>query len=200
VNTVPSWTVLPLATLLPAAIFAALHSSGRLSRRQLAKLLLGLAASCSFTLALTNAVKLAVGRPRPNFVERCWQTTSLTEVAALPGSGGVPGYPRCTNPHAGEVREGLKSFPSGHVSLTSAGMLFLCSFLFRATQPRGLDAAGAFARLVLSLAPALLTLAVAITRVVRRLGGCCSSPDAPRSEITGITRPTASLAQSSGGL
>ena len=131
----------------------------------MAKLVLGLLASCSFTLALTNAIKLTVGRPRPNFVARCWQTTNLATVAALPGGGGLPGYPVCTNPDAAEVKEGRKSFPSGHVSLTAAGQLFLCAFLLRRTRPSGQEQGGAFGRLVLALLPALVTLLVSITRM-----------------------------------
>jgi membrane-associated phospholipid phosphatase len=164
-NSIPSWSVVPIALLVPIGVFAALHSWARLDRRTVAKLVLGLFASCSFTLALTNCIKLAVGRPRPNFVARCWQTTSLAAVSSLPEHGGIPGFPQCTNPSASEVREGLKSFPSGHVSLTAAGLFFLCAFLLRATRPNGRDSTSAFIRLVLALVPALMTLIVAITRM-----------------------------------
>lgn len=164
-NTIPSWSVAPIAVLVPLATFGSLHAARRLDRKTAAKLALGLMYSCSFTLALTNFIKLSVGRSRPNFVARCWQTTDLNVVAALPNGGGVPGYPVCTNPSAAEVKEGRKSFPSGHVSLTAAGLVFLSLYLLRRTRVRPPEQANSISRVLLAVLPLLLLLLIAITRV-----------------------------------
>ena len=164
-NTIPSWSVAPIAVLIPLAVFGGLHAARKLDRKTLAKLVLGLMFSCSATLALTNLIKLTVGRSRPNFVARCWQTTNLSVVAALPNGGGMPGYPVCTNPSAAEVKEGRKSFPSGHVSLTAGGLVFLSLFLLRRTSVRPPEQTNSISRVALAVTPLLLLLLIAITRV-----------------------------------
>jgi membrane-associated phospholipid phosphatase len=172
-NTVPSGAVLPLATLLPCAVFAALLAQRLINRRQAAKLLLGLLASCALTLALTNVTKLTVGRPRPSFLARCFGTTNVTAVLET-GTSGLPGFPLCTTSSAASIKEGRKSFPSGHASLSAAGLVYLFLVLLRIARPNGPPSSpggvpnrledGAFSRLLIAISPLLLLGFVAVTR------------------------------------
>ncbi|EOB13366.1 Lipid phosphate phosphatase 2, partial [Nosema bombycis CQ1] len=61
--------------------------------------------------AIIENLKNLVGRLRPDFIERC-----------------IPIKGVCTG-KLGRIKEGRKSFPSGHTGTSVAGFLFLCLFL-----------------------------------------------------------------------
>jgi len=87
-----------------------------------------LAAIQVFTLSIplngfiTDVIKLAVGRPRPDFMSRCWPDGNIPKDAF---STTTP-HLNCTGDPF-EVTEGRKSFPSGHASFAFNcwGFLFL---------------------------------------------------------------------------
>lgn len=60
--------VFELTTQLQKCI---LHQ-GRGDTRELHNCLLGLTASCLYTMAITNVAKILFGRPRPYFATLCW--------------------------------------------------------------------------------------------------------------------------------
>lgn len=84
--------------------------------------LLGLAISLLLTSLLTDIIKNAVGRPRPDLLARC-----------LP----QPDTPRdvlvtidvCTETRHHRLHDGWRSFPSGHSSFAFAGLGYLALFL-----------------------------------------------------------------------
>ena len=161
-NTVPSWSVPVVAFLVPTFIFVATHATRRASfdKKTLARLILGLFGACSVTFCVTNVLKVAVGRPRPDFVARCWPDGQVS---------GLPGVPVCegeNNAHI--VKDGMKSWPSGHSSLTTAGMVYLSLFLWTRVLFTGAATAQPrtpVARVLLALLPIAFALYVAVTRV-----------------------------------
>ncbi|KAL0430186.1 UNVERIFIED_CONTAM: Lipid phosphate phosphatase 1 [Sesamum radiatum] len=114
-NTVPVWAVPFYAVLLPIAIFLLYY----LRRRDVYDLhhsILGLLFAVLITGVLTDAIKDAVGRPRPDFFWRCFPD-------------GRDEYDQWGNVvchgKASDIKEGHKSFPSGH---TSYGLMQIYHF------------------------------------------------------------------------
>jgi membrane-associated phospholipid phosphatase len=77
---------------------------------------------------------------------------------------GVPGVPVCSGA-AGKVREGRKSFPSGHTSLATAGLGYLSFFLLANVRSRADTGSGAVWRTLAALSPLFLATWIGISRV-----------------------------------
>ncbi|MEW5302647.1 MAG: hypothetical protein WDW36_005410 [Sanguina aurantia] len=159
-NSVPSFSVLIFAGLGPIlAILAWKAVDKRLSHHDMHRVLLAFLLTVAVTAAVTNAVKVPIGRPRPNFVQRCWPDG----VQVWESKDTLGGYPKCTCDEE-MSRQIRKSFPSGHSSWSASGLGFLSLLLLGQARP---FAGGVFSgwRLVLPLLPAVGAVAVGITRV-----------------------------------
>lgn len=74
------------------------------------------------TFFLTTIIKNAVGRPRPDLLDRC-QPSADAKADVLVS------ILVCTSPHDEKLQDGWRSFPSGHSSFSFAGLGFLSLFL-----------------------------------------------------------------------
>lgn len=118
--------------------------SRKLKRRQVIALKLwefekgwaGLALSVATALFATQALKNMFGKPRPNCIATCQPDLSNIERFIVGGLGqGIS--PRwvlvssniCMNPDAAELRDGFRSFPSGHASFSWSALLYLSLYL-----------------------------------------------------------------------
>ncbi|KAE8771755.1 hypothetical protein D1007_56320 [Hordeum vulgare] len=106
-NTVPFWTVPIYGIIGPIIIITSIYIKRR-NVYDLHHAILGLLFSVAITAVLTDAIKNGVGRPRPDFFWRCFPD-------------GVPAYDNVTtgvlcHGKASDIKEGHKSFPSGHTS------------------------------------------------------------------------------------
>ncbi|XP_073117553.1 putative lipid phosphate phosphatase 3, chloroplastic isoform X2 [Elaeis guineensis] len=106
-NTVPVWAVPIISVLLPIAVFVAVYFRRR-DVYDLHHAMLGLLFSVLITGVITDALKDAVGRPRPDFYWRCFPD-------------GKELYDRVTgnvicHGERSLLKDGHKSFPSGHTS------------------------------------------------------------------------------------
>ncbi|KAG8366668.1 hypothetical protein BUALT_Bualt17G0103500 [Buddleja alternifolia] len=152
-NTVPVWAVPLYAVLLPIAIFILYY----LRRRDVYDLhhsILGLLFAVLITGVLTDAIKDGVGRPRPDFFWRCFPD-------------GRDEYDRwgnvvCHGKHS-DIREGHKSFPSGHTSWSFAGLGFLALYL--SGKIKCFDRRGHVAKLCILFLPILAACLVGVSRV-----------------------------------
>ncbi|XP_057968011.1 putative lipid phosphate phosphatase 3, chloroplastic isoform X2 [Malania oleifera] len=152
-NTVPSWAVPMYSVLLPIAIFLIVY----FRRREVYDLhhaVLGILFSVLITAVITDAIKNAVGRPRPDFFWRCF-----------PDGKDVYDQWRNVVCH-GEQRiidAGHKSFPSGHTSWSFAGLGFLSLYL--SGKIKAFDRRGHVAKLCIVFLPLLVASLVGISRV-----------------------------------
>ncbi|XP_011076212.1 lipid phosphate phosphatase 2-like isoform X1 [Sesamum indicum] len=152
-NTVPVWAVPFYAVLLPIAIFLLYY----LRRRDVYDLhhsILGLLFAVLITGVLTDAIKDAVGRPRPDFFWRCFPD-------------GRDEYDQWGNVvchgKASDIKEGHKSFPSGHTSWSFAGLGFLALYL--SGKIKCFDRRGHVAKLCIIFLPILAACLVGVSRV-----------------------------------
>ncbi|KAG0489233.1 hypothetical protein HPP92_008044 [Vanilla planifolia] len=153
-NTVPFWAVPLIAILLPILIIIGLYFK-RKNVYDLHNAILGLLFSVLITGVLTDAIKDAVGRPRPDFFWRCFPDgidhyNNFTTSVICHGDKSV-------------IKEGHKSFPSGHSSWSFAGLGFLSWYL--SGKIKVFDRRGHIAKLCIILFPLLCAALIAISRV-----------------------------------
>ncbi|KAH9746670.1 Lipid phosphate phosphatase 2 [Citrus sinensis] len=167
-NTVPFWAVPLIAILLP---FIVVHVYYFIRRDvyDLHHAILGLLYSVLITGVITDAIKDAVGRPRPDFFWRCFPDgkgvfDNVTRNVVCTGQNHV-------------IKEGHKSFPSGHTSSREAtyrnsGCKYAGSFaglgflsLYLSGKIRVFDRRGHVAKLCIVFLPFLLAALIGVSRV-----------------------------------
>jgi len=107
------------------------------------------------TSFVTDLVKNAVGRPRPDLISRC------KPAAGTPDNVLVT-FEVCTETDHHILHDGWRSFPSGHSSFAFSGLGFLALFL--AGQMHVFRPDGDLAKGLLALAPLLGAAMIAISR------------------------------------
>ncbi|KAL2329525.1 hypothetical protein Fmac_017106 [Flemingia macrophylla] len=152
-NTVPVWAIPIYAVLLPIVIFLLVY----IRRRDVYDLhhaVLGLFFSILVTAVFTEAIKNAVGRPRPDFFWRCFPDGK--DVYDKLGDVICHGEEKV-------VKEGYKSFPSGHTSWSFSALGFLSLYLSGKIQ--AFDRRGHVAKLCIVFLPLLFASLVGISRI-----------------------------------
>ncbi|KAH7292471.1 hypothetical protein KP509_29G070500 [Ceratopteris richardii] len=153
-NTVPVAAVPVIAIFIPVAIFVAFFLYSK-DITDLHHATLGLLFAVFITGVITDATKDAVGRPRPDFFWRCFPDG----IAVYNNS---TGNVICHGEHA-VIKEGYKSFPSGHTSWTFAGLGFLSLYL--AGKLQLFNGRGHVAKLAVVFTPLLAAMLVGLSRV-----------------------------------
>ena len=156
-ETVPPVWLPVLGLFLPLAVYAADYALRTRRAADLGAACLGQFLAFLTTGIATDLVKLAVGRPRPDFLARCFPHGVPAEVPL------EDGFPACEEPGAPGVKDGYKSFPSGHASLAFAGLGFLSLYLVHSFRLR--RGAGRPWRRLAATLPWLGALMVGVSRV-----------------------------------
>ena len=148
---IPNWALPIFALVIPLIILIACLGVQRFRNRRLLVVFVGLALSLMVTVQVTTLVKAIVGRPRPDFLDRCKPDPRIVDRIVCQGITAV-------------VNEGRKSFPSGHASSSFAGLGYVGFFL--AGQLSIYDGRGQAYRLLIALLPFLVAAYVGLTRIV----------------------------------
>ncbi|CAI5495500.1 unnamed protein product [Closterium sp. Naga37s-1] len=139
----------------PAAIAFLVHYAIRRDIVDIHHSVLGLLFAFFSTILITDALKVSVGRPRPDFFIRCFP--SGVPVYSSSGNALCNGNPSI-------VSEGRKSFPSGHASVSFSGLAYLSLFL--AAKLHSISSSSAHLwRLLPPALPLVGGIAVGITRI-----------------------------------
>ncbi|XP_046585058.1 phospholipid phosphatase 5-like isoform X3 [Haliotis rubra] len=105
-----------LTVLATPVVVMGLFYLVRRSAEDLVQGLLAVFLSIFLTGSLTNLVKLGVGRPRPDYIDRCFPDGAVREDMACTGNMDT-------------IIEGRKSFPSGHSSFAFACLAFISLYV-----------------------------------------------------------------------
>jgi len=117
--------------------------------------ILGLLISVILTCFVTDVIKNAVGRPRPDLISRCKPKAGTPKDMLVT-------IDVCTETDHHTLQDGWRSFPSGHSSLSFAGLGFLA--LFFAGQTHVFRPRTDLSRTLLAMAPLLCAAMIAISR------------------------------------
>jgi diacylglycerol diphosphate phosphatase/phosphatidate phosphatase len=153
-NTVPFWAVPIFAIIVPIFIFS-IHYIRKRDLNDFHHSILGLLFAVLITAVITDSIKDAVGRPRPDFFWRCFPDgkgnyDSVTGNVICHGDRKV-------------IKEGHKSFPSGHTSWSFAGLGYLSLYL--AAKINIFDRQGHASKLCIIFFPLLAAALIGISRV-----------------------------------
>lgn len=118
--------------------------------------LLGLIVSILLTTFITDILKDAVGRPRPDLIARCKPSLDAPQHDLV-------GIEVCTETQHHLLHDGWRSFPSGHSSFAFSGLGYLAFFL--ASQTHCLRPRASLATSLLCVAPLLGAALIAISRL-----------------------------------
>jgi diacylglycerol diphosphate phosphatase/phosphatidate phosphatase len=155
-ETVPTWAIGIIAVLVPFLVFLFYYIRRR-SIRDFHNAFLGLATAIVVTALFTDTTKNMVGMPRPDFFDRCFPDG----IAVY--SNDVRQRAICHPNSKSLYEDGYKSFPSGHVSWSFAGLGYLSLYL--AGKLSLFDQRGYSSRVFFILAPNLATVVIGVSRV-----------------------------------
>ncbi|KAF2402870.1 acid phosphatase/Vanadium-dependent haloperoxidase [Trichodelitschia bisporula] len=121
--------------------------------------LLGLLLAIGASFVVTGALKNAIGKPRPDLIDRC-----QPNVQADPPNLKLSNHSICTQTDNNILKDGFRSFPSGHSSSAFAGLFYISLYL--AGKMHVLDSKGEVWKAFIVLIPTLGAALIAGSRIM----------------------------------
>ncbi|KAG8813838.1 hypothetical protein FRC17_001403 [Serendipita sp. 399] len=158
--------VLPLAVLLGINLA---YGPGTVKQRfvLLNYSVLGLGTSVVFAQLLTEYIKLVVGRPRPDFLSRCEPDAARVQEALNSTIVKLFDSTVCKTTNSRDLKDGFRSFPSSHSSMSFAGLAYLSLYMagrFRIFTPHSIHGKHLYAYTI-AIVPLFLASFIASSRV-----------------------------------
>ncbi|XP_064382355.1 phospholipid phosphatase 5-like [Halichondria panicea] len=150
-DTVPTWLLFIMAIGVPFAFILSNYFATQ-DKNDFMQATLCFSLTALLTGTILNILKISVGRPRPDFFYRCFPSGEMTPDLHCNGDEEV-------------LKEGRKSFPSGHSGWIFACFGFLCLYLgakLQCCRPAGRSQGW---RLCAMVTPVVAACVVAITRI-----------------------------------
>ncbi|KAI4747207.1 PAP2-domain-containing protein [Aureobasidium sp. EXF-8845] len=122
--------------------------------------ILGLALSEGTAFVITGALKNTVGKPRPDLIDRCQPRAGSID----PSPYGLSNSTICTQTDMSILRDGFRSFPSGHSSSSFAGLFYLSLYL--AAKLHIWDSRGEVWKIFVVIIPTLGAALIAASRIM----------------------------------
>lgn len=122
--------------------------------------ILGLVLSQAAAFVITAALKNACGKPRPDLIARCLPRPGSVDPPVF----GLSDSSICTQPDHAILKDGFRSFPSGHSSAAFAGLFYLSLYL--SGKLHIMDNRGEVWKTVIVMVPSLGAALIAISRIV----------------------------------
>ncbi|ORY19732.1 lipid phosphate phosphatase-like protein 1 [Clohesyomyces aquaticus] len=121
--------------------------------------ILGLGLSVCAAFTITGALKNAIGKPRPDLIDRCKVRDGYVEDKFR-----LTTHAECTQTNNAILKDGFRSFPSGHSSTAFAGLFYLSLYL--AAKMHVLDSKGEVWKTFIVMVPTLAAALVAGSRIM----------------------------------
>ncbi|CAL8296360.1 unnamed protein product [Gadus morhua 'NCC'] len=148
---VPTTLMFSVACFTPMIVILLFTILQRKEKGDLKEAFLAVTLTLVLNGVFTNAIKLVVGRPRPDFFYRCFPDGQMNLEMQCSGDPDT-------------VIEGRKSFPSGHSSFAFAGLGFTALYIGGKLRCFNKGGQGRAWRLCAFLTPLLLASLIALSR------------------------------------
>ncbi|GAW01546.1 lipid transport protein [Lentinula edodes] len=156
---VPTFALVLICFVAPLLIQPVINLLSIRSWWDLHNATLGLILSLAMAGVVTQFTKVTVGRPRPDVIDRCQPRSGTIDPTFGLSTAAI-----CTQTDLSLLKDGFRSFPSGHSSLSFAGLGFLAFYV--AGKLHLFDHKGHIGKVWLFLAPFSGAALVAISRTM----------------------------------